>query len=253
MDLGWFARLHNLNDSELAALVDATPLHALKAGGLGLAFDPDHWQRAAEQLLAGLARYHARLPDSAGATPQELRGALADRPDVAVVTSLLETLIAAGLVVRIGARHQLAGHQIKLSEAEQLLWERAAPLLAQAALAPPQVPELAQQLHVNEAALRELFCRLARMGRLHRVRREVFFLPQTVAALAAQTEALAKTRPKGSITVGPFRELTGLHRNLGIPMLEFFDRSGFTLRLADGRRVQRASAQVFGDGSEAAA
>ena len=61
-----------------------------------------------------------------------------------------------------------------------------------------------------------------------------------------QTCALPISQPRGVVTVGPFRETTGLHRNLGIPMLEFFDRSGFTMRLRDGRRVRRNSAAVFG-------
>ena len=87
------------------------------------------------------------------------------------------------------------------------------------------------------------------MGRLHPVRREVFFLPQMVAMLAAQMEQLAHSHPKGIVTVGPFRERTGLHRNLGIPVLEYFDRAGFTLRRNDGRRVRRGSVAVFGDAS----
>ena len=109
----------------------------------------------------------------------------------------------------------------------------------------PQVPALAADLRVSDDALRNLFCRLARMGLLHRVRREVFFLPQTVALLAAQTESLAQATPRGVVTVGPFRDSTGLHRNLGIPMLEFFDRAGFTMRRKDGRRVRQPSVAVF--------
>ena len=251
VDLAWFARLHKLTDGALAPLLDAAHAHLLRAGGLACAFSAAHWQQLAEQALTALAAYPQRQPDSAGANLQELRNLMPQRPGVAVVASLMDTALAQQRVLRIGARYQLDGHRVSLGAAEQTLWERARPVLHGAGLAPPQVPELARDLHVGEDALRTLFCRLARMGQLHRVRREVFFLPETVALLAAQTEALAATLARGVVTVGPFREATGLHRNLGIPMLEFFDRSGFTMRMKDGRRVRQGSAAVFGDEASA--
>ncbi len=251
VDIHWFARLHNLCDQELDDLLQAVPLHVLKAGGAAqgspsLGFSPAHWGFCVEQLLGWLAVYHQRDPDSAGASVDELRNALPDRPPAAVVGGILDSLIAAERVVRAGSRFQLPGHEVKLSPAEQALWDRARPALAATRPTPPGVAELAQQLQAEEELLRQLFKKLARMGQLHPVRREVFFLPQTLAMLAAQTEQLALAHPKGIVTVGPFRQYTGLHRNLGIPVLEYFDRAGFTLRRNDGRRVRRDSAEVFG-------
>ncbi len=245
--LTWFARLYQLDDAALAPLLDASGAKLLRAASESRAFSAQHWQQLAEQVLAALARYHERQPDSAGANVQELRSLMPQRPALATVVSALDTALTEHRVLRIGARYQLADHQVTLSPAEQQLWERSRPRLVAAGLSPPQVPELARDLNVNDDALRSLFCRLARMGQLHRVRREVFFLPHTVAQLAAQTEALAITQARGVVTVGPFRETTGLQRNLGIPMLEFFDRSGFTMRLRDGRRVRRDSVAVFGE------
>ncbi len=245
--LTWFARLYQLDDAALAPLLDASGAKLLRAASESRAFSAQHWQQLAEQVLAALARYHERQPDSAGANVQELRSLMPQRPALATVVSALDTALTEHRVLRIGARYQLADHRVTLSPAEQQLWERSRPRLVAAGLSPPQVPELARDLNVNDDALRSLFCRLARMGQLHRVRREVFFLPHTVAQLAAQTEALAITQARGVVTVGPFRETTGLQRNLGIPMLEFFDRSGFTMRLRDGRRVRRDSVAVFGE------
>ena len=249
IDLAWFARLFKLDDAALAPWLATTGAQVLQrtgVAGVPRAFSAAHWEQLAEQALVALGRYHERLPDSVGANVQELRGLMPQRPEAAVLASLLDTAIAQQRVLRVDARYQLAAHRVTLSAAEQQLWERALPRLVCAGLAPPQVAELARDLGVNEESLRTLLCRLARMGRLHRVRREVFFLPQTVARLAAQTEALAQATPRGVVTVGPFRDTTGLHRNLGIPMLEFFDRAGFTMRRKDGRRVRQVSAAVFG-------
>ena len=254
IDLTWFARLFRLDEAALAPWLLATGAKVLQklnavggAAGAPRAFSAAHWEQLAAHAIETLGRYHERLPDSVGANLQELRGLMPQRPEAAVIASLLDTAIAQQRVLRVGARYQLVSHRVTLSTAEQQLWERARPTLVAACLTPPQVPELARDLGVGEEGLRTLFCRLARMGQLHRVRREVFFLPQTVALLAAQTEALAQATPRGVVTVGPFRDRTGLQRNLGIPMLEFFDRAGFTTRMKDGRRVRQASSSVFGD------
>ena len=247
VELAWFARLFKLDDSALAPLLRASLAHVLRVeAGASCAFGTAHWQQLAEQAIGALATYHARLPDSAGANLQELRGLMPQRPALNVLARLMDTALAQQRVLRAGARFQLPGHRASLAEAEQRLWERARPALQTAGLAVPQVPELARDLQVADDTLRTLFCRLARMGELHRVRREVFLLPETVAMLAAQTESLALAQPRGVVTVGPFREATGLHRNLGIPMLEFFDRHGFTMRMKDGRRVRQPSTTVFG-------
>lgn len=252
VDLAWFTQLFKLDAAALAPWLAAASAHtlAMSTGEAGSsraprAFSAAHWGHLADQAIEALGRYHERLPDSAGANTQELSGLMPQRPQTSVVASLLETAVAQQRVLRVGARFQLAAHRVMLSATEQQLWERALPRLVAAGLAPPQVPTLAADLRVSDDALRSLFCRLARMGLLHRVRREVFFLAQTVAMLAAQTESLAQATPRGVVTVGPFRDSTGLHRNLGIPMLEFFDRAGFTMRRKDGRRVRQPSAAVF--------
>ena len=256
IDMAWFTRLFKCGPASAApwlAAAGAQVLAGAGTAGAAQAFSTAHWQQLTDSALLALAAYHLRQPDSAGANAQELRGLLAQRPALAVVNGLLATAVGQQRVLRIGARFQLADHHVTLSAVEQQLWQRARPQLDLAGLAPPQVPDLARLLGVNEASLRTLFCRLARLGQLHRVRREVFFLPHTVALLAAQTEALAQATPRGVLTVGPFRDSTGLQRNLGIPMLEFFDRAGFTMRLKDGRRLRQASAAVFGNLAEVAA
>ena len=257
VNLGWFAQLHNLGDAGLAEVLRAVPMQTIKPGGgaqarPALAFSPAHWTGCVDAVLSWLAAYHERMPDNAGAGIDELRAALPDRPAATVVGAILEALIESGRIVRAGSRFQLPGHEVKLNPAEQALWERAWPVLDAAGLAPPRVAELAHRLHAKDELLRQLFRKLVRMGQLHQVRTEVFFLPQAMARLAAQTEELAHAHPKGIVTVGPFRERTGLHRNLGIPVLEYFDRAGFTMRRNDGRRLRRESVAVFGDAGASA-
>jgi selenocysteine-specific elongation factor len=43
---------------------------------------------------------------------------------------------------------------------------------------------------------------------------------------------------KGEMTAGSFRDLIGSTRKYTIPLLEYFDRSGLTIRIGDVRRLK---------------
>ncbi|MEE9195186.1 MAG: SelB C-terminal domain-containing protein, partial [Alphaproteobacteria bacterium] len=59
-------------------------------------------------------------------------------------------------------------------------------------------------------------------------------------------ETLAAETPDGLFTAAVYRDHSGIGRNLTIRLLEFFDRSGFTRRVRDDRRILKPAAEVFG-------
>ncbi|MDQ3196199.1 MAG: SelB C-terminal domain-containing protein [Burkholderiales bacterium] len=112
-------------------------------------------------------------------------------------------------------------------------------------LQPPKVAQLAAQLNADDNRLRTLLRRLAQSGELHAISADYYFPPSTVAEIAAITARLAQQEPDRIFTVARFRTETGVSRNLTIPLLEVFDRVGFTLRVGEGRRVRREWAAVL--------
>jgi len=54
---------------------------------------------------------------------------------------------------------------------------------------------------------------------------------ELIAALRAHFRAEAE------LSFGRFREISGLSRKLGIPMLEHLDQAGWTARVGDNRRA----------------
>jgi selenocysteine-specific elongation factor len=58
-----------------------------------------------------------------------------------------------------------------------------------------------------------------------------------LAAIRAQLEAAL--RKQGQITVADFRTLTGTSRKYAVPLLEYFDATGFTLRTGDVRVLRK--------------
>ena len=66
-----------------------------------------------------------------------------------------------------------------------------------------------------------------------------------MAELAASAQALAQADPNRRLNVKELRETTGISRHLSVPLVEFFDRIGFTKRDEVGRHVRRDARDMF--------
>jgi selenocysteine-specific elongation factor len=136
--------------------------------------------------------------------------------------------VADGLVTRQGLVHRRHGHQPRLDEADRILLARVQALLRPAGLRPPIVGELATQLALPLAGLREFLARMAAQGQLVAVAPNRWYLPETVDQLAAHALALAGESADGGCDAAAYRDRTGIGRNLTVQVLEFLDRAGIT-------------------------
>ena len=77
---------------------------------------------------------------------------------------------------------------------------------------------------------------LEREGSIVRVGSELFFLSGAVQKVRnALRDHLLQ---HGTITAAGFRDLIGSTRKYVIPFLEYFDRTGFTIRVGDNRKLK---------------
>jgi selenocysteine-specific elongation factor len=188
-----------------------------------------------------LAELHRSEPDALGPPrPVLLRRLRGEAPEPALDAALARA-VDAGRIVRDGAVLRLPTHQPRLSRDDERLWQRVETLLAVENLRPPRVRELAETLSLEPEAAARLMKRFERFGRVAPVAANRYFLPETVARLAAIAGQLAAADPDAGFTAGMFNERTGVGRNLTIEILEYLDRVGTTRRAGD-RRVMRHEA-----------
>ena len=246
LDLAGPARAWNLTPDEAEALWRSVPMVKIgtAAGPVGLT--PARWQSLRDDLVASLERWHGRSPESLGPTEQTLRRALAAPAASEVVAAALLDLTRAGAVVRDGMSLRLPDHRPSLTAAEAALWRQIEPLLGDGGLRPPRVRELAEALAVELRVVEAFLNRAALLGLLLRVADNRYYPPAALSRLAEIAERLADQAPDGLFTAADYRDRSGIGRNLAIQVLEFFDKSGFTRRSGDGRRVVRPAADTFG-------
>lgn len=231
-------------------LADALPPDStlVRAGHEIWAFSTAHWQSLQEKLRANLAAFHEQFPDELGLDAARARRMFLPSLPRAAFAALADTLLAAGTLQRSGPWLHLPTHCIALNQEEESLYQRIRPRLAETPFDPPWVRDLARMSGKDEAAMRRLLQKLARQGKLYQVVRDLFYLPESVAQLAALVQELEHAT--GEARAAEFRDRSGLSRKRAIQVLEFFDRVGYTRRVREAHRLRNPD--MFGRAEQAA-
>lgn len=252
LDLSAFARDRALAEEAATGIVERLDLVTLNAGGTLTALSPERWKVFRTTLLAELSGFHDANPDLPGMGAERLRLAVPPRLAKPVFTEALRRLATEGRIALDGAWVRLAGHEVRLTRADELLWELIEPKLSGTErFRPPRVRDLAGLTGEAEADIRRLMKLLSRMGRVDEVAHDHFFLRPVVAGMVAMARELAAAAPDGQFAASAFRDRIerdehAVGRKVAIQILEFFDRHGVTLRRGDLRRINPHRLDLFG-------
>jgi selenocysteine-specific elongation factor len=239
-DAASFFLARNVPAAEAAAVVSAAG--AVRIGGLLLS--PATRSAFAAAMLDTLAQHHTAAPEQPGLHAEHLRLRLLVRLPADGFRDLVDTLLRSGVLAQDGPWLRLPQHQITLSAADETLWAQARPLLATDRFRPPRTRDLAHALAVAETAMRATLKRLQRLGEVIEIAPDHFFLRATVAEMAGIAASLSQ-QPAG-LTAATFRDRLDNGRKVAIQVLEYFDRSGLTIRQEERRRVRLDRLDLFG-------
>jgi selenocysteine-specific elongation factor len=235
------------NDTDLAEHLP-TDSTLVRAGHETWAFSAAHWASLQDKLRADLASFHERFPDELGPDAARARRMFLPSLSAAVFAALTDTQLAAGTLQRSGPWLHLPTHSVALTREEEAFYQRIRPWLAESPFDPPWVRDLARMSGKDEASMRRLLQKLARQGTLYQVVRDLFYLPESVAQLAALVQELEHAG--GETRAAEFRDRSGLGRKRAIQVLEFFDRVGYTRRVREAHRLRNPD--LFGRAEQSA-
>ena len=246
-----FAGLNGLDERALCRATgvpveDVPPvLESLQAEGriIELAGGPRRRQRVTDDLAAeledrvlrALGRLHAAYPRQSSVRTTHLLAELPDLSPEALVLDLVERLRRAGRVVGDRRSVALKDHEPKLSHGERKLKGELALALRAGGFSPPESSELAAKAGPRSAVVPELLELLTAEGTLVRVGNDLY--------LDADVEADMKTRVRAALSEGremamaELRDLLGTTRKFAVPLGEYLDRAGVTVRSGDVRRL----------------
>jgi selenocysteine-specific elongation factor len=196
----------------------------------------EKWDRLSTAVGAALERFHAENPRAPGVELESLRSQLAPDLTPKVFRSVVSALEKEAVLVREESTVRLPAHRVGLDDEEERLAERVLGILDEAGLTPPDLRTIEASAGIAGARLKHVLEQLERGGRAVRVAPDLYF------ASAAVEKARALLRghvaAHGEITAAAFRDLIQASRKFSIALLDYFDRTRFTMRIGDVRKVR---------------
>ncbi|MFK3684184.1 selenocysteine-specific translation elongation factor [Pseudomonas sp. NPDC088890] len=215
-------------------LPEAVQVIATRQGPL--LFATAQWQALKYYVREQLAGFHEQEPDQLGPDRDRLRRFVALPLERPAFVSLLEELLGEGAIASSGPWLHLPDHQVQLSAADAALWAQLEPLLLNGEFDPPWVRTLAQAEQREETEVRLLLRKLARLGLVHQVVRDLFYPQATLRRMADLLLQHSAGNP--IVQVAAFRDRLGIGRKRSVQILEYFDRIGLTRRVGDQRQIR---------------
>ena len=246
VDLSAFARDHAQSAAEVETLAQESGLLRIPVGNTELALSPATWLKLKRDVLAILEKFHAANPDMPGMGLERLRLQFDLKLPAAAFAAFLQGLAGKGEVGLDGAWVRLASHAVRLTPADDKIWNRVRPLISGGErFRPPRVRDIAEKLSIAESDVRRLMKLLGRMGKVDEIAHDHFFLRATVDEMVGIAADVANAAPKGEFTAAQLRDRLDNGRKVAIQILEFFDRQGVTMRRGDLRRVNKHRLDLF--------
>jgi selenocysteine-specific elongation factor len=184
-----------------------------------------------ERVEKLLEAFSAASPLVWGMSAEELRGKLAKRLERRLLDVVLSNLEAAGRVSRRGNLVRWGAAQVSLPPEHARLAEVIERRLAEAGAAPPSLDELRREMASRD--FDTIVKLLAETGRVTKVTSGMIFDPRVLDDIRSKVAAYFEKNER--LGVSEFKDLAGVTRKHAIPILEFLDREGTTLRSGDFR------------------
>ncbi|WP_111559145.1 selenocysteine-specific translation elongation factor [Paracoccus sediminilitoris] len=243
VELTVFARDRGLADATARQALDDAQGHAIGAMALSQA----HLGSLRDGMQVQLSQFHEENPDLAGLGREKLRLALTPRLPKEAYLVLLQSEAQAGRIVLDGAFIRQPGHEVRLTDQDQALWDRIAPsLTGPLRFRPPRVRDFATDFGVDEKEVRRVLKLTQKLGRTDQIAHDHFFARSTTSEMVTILRDVDAQSADGWFTAADFRDRVQNGRKVAIEILDFFDRHGVTLRRGDLRRLNPHRLDLFG-------
>jgi len=186
-----------------------------------------------DRLVRWLERFHRKNPESPGRPADSVVGWLERLTRREVAKPIVDDLVQAKKLKRLGRFVCLPSFAPQLSNADEKLLDDMVRTMRRGSFQPPTLDEFAAGASADKKRIERLATLAVAMGDLVRIDGKIYLhaeaeerLRQVVADLVRRTEGA---------TVAEIREALGSSRKFVVPFMEYLDRVGYTRRIGDRR------------------
>lgn len=179
-------------------------------------------------MIEALDAYHVREPLRPGMPTGTLRGTLPDNVADAVRATALSRLAERGEIEVAREHVKRKGHRVELDPAAQATADQLITLLAESALEPPNLRELAEAVGATPDTLGDLLAHLEREGRIVRAPSDLWFDAEAIEALRGRVRAHFQEHDQ--LDTPAYKAIIGTSRRTAVPLMELLDNERLTAR-----------------------
>jgi selenocysteine-specific elongation factor len=230
-------------DDVFRQLLDGREVLALSPSGhRQLYWHQQRLEEAADRIAALLSRWHDTAPLKSGFDRSTLAQEFRYLGDAVVFSSVLDRMERAGRIRLTQRTVGLADRGPQLSKGERQVLEQLLEMFRHAGLQPPSIKECEQAVSKNQKSVRSLIALAVSDGDLIEFGEQLYLHSEVFVQLCAElTRAFQET---AALTVSEIRERLGTTRKFAVPLCQYLDRIGFTVRDGDLRRLNAATAEA---------
>ncbi|MFT5366974.1 MAG: selenocysteine-specific elongation factor [Candidatus Latescibacterota bacterium] len=219
--------------ARLKTLVAAGNVIAFTVSGRDYYAHQNCWAKLQEGIERGLAKFHQANALRQGARKEELRVLVDDRPAPEFFEYGVVYLIEQGTITSADSLLSLSSHTISLSPEQESIRGQILPLLQEGGTSPTDLKALPEALGQDAKVVQDVVAAMQAMGDLVRMDDTLLFHLDVIADV--EEKLVAYLQSESEIDVARFRDLVGTTRKYAVPMLNYFDTKGTTIRQGDVR------------------
>lgn len=201
--------------------------------GTDAAFPPAVLGNLAGRVVRWLQRFHEENADQPGKPAEAVEGYLERLTDSALARPLVDWLVQAQYMRRLGRFICLPAFAPELSAADEKLMAQITQQLQEAAFQPPAPADLKLSPSPDKKRLQKLLSHLVALGEISKITVDLYLHADHERALGEAVAELIEAQ--GAVAVGQVRERLQSSRKYVVPLLEYLDRAGVTRREGDKR------------------
>jgi len=201
----------------------------------GLLIHADALEKAREEIVQTISRYHGSFPLRAGLVKEELRSRSVGARNPRLFNFIVNQLTQEGVIVQEKEIVRLKDHRVTLAQDQEEVRQGLEEIYLKSGLEPPLFKDLKEKFPGKLAS--EVLEVMVKEGTLVKAKEDLYFHKKTIKEL--EHKLIGFLKEYGEISTPQFKEMTGVSRKFTIPLIEYFDRGQVTVRVGDNRVLRK--------------
>ena len=192
-----------------------------------------YYDELKEILISTLSEFHQKNPTRRGISKTDLKVLVNVTDDLMLFNVVVDELMQKGEVSIVDNKVALTSHEIQVNEQQKKYMQEISSIILSEGFSTSNIEGISQQKNLPRDQVSEIISILLETGDLVRVEDGILFHQKNINNAKLKLNDFFKNNQ--SMTVGDFRKLLDTSRKYAVPLINYFDSLGITIRQGDVR------------------